>query len=215
MAIKELFNYFLFIFSALFFIIDSVGVVPIFISLTANYSERRKKIMAKKGSLTAFFILLFFAVTGSFVMDSFGISVPAFRIAGGILLLLLAIDMVLATPNSPIRNENEEERQESVKREDISVFPIAIPLLSGPAAITMLILFMKQAQGALLKQLLIILALIINMIFCWFALNFATQISKWLGKTGINVISRIFGILLTAIACQLFIDGVIEAFHLG
>jgi multiple antibiotic resistance protein len=210
----DLMNYFLAVFSALFFTIDSLGVIPIFISLTADATEQYKRKMAKKGALTAFFILLFFAVTGSFVMNSFGISVPAFRIAGGILLLLLAIDMVLANSNSPIRNENEEEKQETARREDISVFPIAIPLLSGPAAITLLILFMKQAEGFFEKQILILLALIINMLVCWLGLVFANQISKVLGKSGINVVTRIFGILLTALACQLFIDGVTEAFHI-
>jgi len=211
---NDMLNYFLAVFSALFFTIDSVGVIPIFISLTANATEAYKRKMAKKGSLIAFFILFFFAITGSFVINIFGISLPAFRIAGGILLLLLAIDMVLANTNSPIRNENEEEKQETAKREDISVFPISIPLLSGPAAITLLILFMKQAEGIWEKQMIIIIALILNMLICWLGFSFANQISKYLGRSGINVVTRIFGILLTALACQLFIDGVREAFHL-
>lgn len=210
---QELLNYFFAVFAALFFTIDCLGVTPIFIMLTASGTKEYRRKMARKGSLTAFIILLFFAVTGSFVMDAFGISLPAFRIAGGILLLLLAIDMVMAT-NSPIRNENEEERQETAQRDDVSVFPIAIPLLSGPAAITLLTLFMKQAQGLFIKQALIIIALIVNMLICWLVLIFSNQLSKLLGKTGINVITRIFGILLTALACQFFIDGVIEAFQL-
>jgi len=211
---NEFSNYFFAVFSALFFTIDCLGITPIFISLTANTSSIYKRKMAKKGTLTAFAILFFFALTGSFVMDAFGISLPAFRIAGGILLLLLSIEMVLANPNPPIKSENAEEKKENAKRNDISVFPVAIPLLSGPAAITLLILFMKQAQGLFIKQTIIITALILNMIICWFVLIFSVQIAKLLGKTGINVISRIFGILLTALACQLFIDGVIGAFHL-
>ena len=210
----ELLNYFLAKFSALFFTIDCLGITPIFITLTANSSSLYKRKMAKKGSLTAFIILFFFAMTGSLLLDAFGITLPAFRIAGGILLLVLSLEMVLANPNPPMKSENEEERKESAKRNDISVFPVAIPLLSGPAAITLLILFMKHAQGDLLKQALIVLALVLNMAVCWFVLIFAGQISKMLGKTGINVASRIFGILLTALACQFFIDGVVEAFHL-
>lgn len=210
---QELTNYFLAVFSALFFTIDCLGMSPIFIMLTANGTNDYRRKMARKGSLVAFIILLFFAITGSFVLDAFGISLPAFRIAGGILLLLLAVDMVMAT-NSPIRNENEEERQENALREDISVFPIAIPLLSGPAAITILTLFMRQAQGVFIKQAIIILALVVNMFICWLVLVFSNQLTKLLGRTGINVITRIFGILLTALACQFFIDGLIEAFQL-
>lgn len=211
---QELINYFFAVFSALFFTIDCLGMSPVFIMLTASGTNEYRKKMARKGSLIAFVILLFFAVTGSFVLDTFGISLPAFRIAGGILLLLLAIDMVMAT-NSPIRNENEEERQENAQRDDISVFPVAIPLLAGPAAITILTLFMKQAQGMFIKQAIIILALVLNMFICWLVLLFSNQLSKMLGKTGINVITRIFGILLTSLACQFFIDGVIEAFKLN
>lgn len=207
----DLFNYFIVIFTALFFTIDSLGVMPIFISLTINTPNSYRKKMAKKAAVIAFIILFIFAITGSFIMDAFGVSVSSFRIAGGILLLLLAIDMVLSTPESP---KPKNDSDSSFQRKDISVFPLAIPLLSGPAGITLLILFMKQANGILLKQLLIILALLLNMIICWLILMFANKISRILGESGVNVLTKIFGILLTALACQLFIDGVREAFHL-
>jgi multiple antibiotic resistance protein len=170
--------------------------------------------MAKKGAITAFLILAVFAVSGSIILDMFGIGLPAFRIAGGILLLLLAIDMVMAKPEPPIKSETQEEREETLLREDISVFPLAIPLLSGPAAITMLILLMKQAEHNSLKQFVVLLALVANLLICWLVLTFASKISGFLGRTGINVLNRIFGILLTALACQFFIDGIIQAFHL-
>jgi multiple antibiotic resistance protein len=151
-------------------------------------------------------------LSGSTVLNILGISLPAFRIAGGVLLLLLSIDMVLAKPSSAIRSETQEEREEALSKDDISVFPLAIPLLSGPAAITMVILFMKQAEGDIMHQFIILLCLGVNMLICWIVLNFATKISKFLGKTGINVLNRIFGILLTALACQFFIDGISEVF---
>lgn len=202
----ELLNYFIVIFTALFFTIDSLGVMPIFISLTANMSPSYQQKMAKKAAIIAFIILFLFAVTGTFIMDAFGVSVPAFRIAGGILLLLLAIDMVLSNPEPP--------KPTSTPKKDISVFPLAVPLLSGPAGITLLILFTKQANGMIIKQILIILALLLNMIICWIVLMFANKISNFLGESGVNVLTKIFGILLTALACQLFIDGVREAFHI-
>jgi multiple antibiotic resistance protein len=168
--------------------------------------------MASKGVLIASIILIFFALSGSSLLNLLGINLAAFRISGGILLLLLSIDMVLAKPSSAIKSETLEEREEALHREDISVFPLAIPLLSGPAAITMLILFMKQAEGNITQQLIIFLSLFINMIVCWIVLNFSVSISNFLGKTGISVLNRIFGILLTALACQFFIDGISEAF---
>ena len=199
-------------FLALFFTIDVIGTAPIFVALTSNASLEARKKMASKGVLIASIILLFFALSGAGVLNLLGINLAAFRIAGGILLLLLSIDMVLAKPSSAIKSETVEEREEALSRDDISVFPLAIPLLSGPAAITMLILFMKQAEGNIAQQCIIYFSLFINMAICWIVLNFSVAISNFLGKTGINVLNRIFGILLTALACQFFIDGISEAF---
>lgn len=199
-------------FLALFFTIDAIGVTPIFVSLTSNTGVEYKRKMAVRGVLISSLILFLFAVTGTSILNILGIKLAAFRIAGGILLLLLSIDMVFARTMSAIRAETREEHEEALHKPDISVFPLAIPLLSGPATITMLILFMKQAQGNIIQQLTVLFALAANMLICWIVLNFSSAISKYLGRTGINVLNRIFGILLTALACQFFIDGIYEAF---
>ncbi len=211
----EIFKPLLVNFWALFFTIDILGTLPIFISLTANYSRPFQKKMAFKAPLTAFVILLIFSLTGNSILKSFGLSLPAFKIAGGILLLLLSIEMVVAKPEPQMKSTNEAEKEENERRNDISVFPLAIPLLAGPAAITILILLMKEYEGQLLNQFMIILALFLNMFLCWLAFKYATLIAKFLGHSGINVLTRIFGILLTALACQFFIDGISEAFHLA
>lgn len=211
----EIFKPLLVNFWALFFTIDILGTLPIFISLTANYSEPFQKKMAFKAPLTAFVILLIFSLTGNSILKSFGLSLPAFKIAGGILLLLLSIEMVVAKPEPQMKSTNDAEKEENERRNDISVFPLAIPLLAGPAAITILILLMKEYEGQLLNQFMIILALFLNMLLCWLAFKYATFIARFLGHSGINVLTRIFGILLTALACQFFIDGISEAFHLG
>lgn len=200
------------IFLALFFTIDVIGVTPIFVSLTSNGNEEYRRKMVRHGVVIASIILFLFTFTGTSILGILGIGLPAFRIAGGILLLILSIDMVMARPISSIRAETKEEHEESLLRQDISVFPLAIPLLSGPATITMLILFMRQAHGDIVQQLIILLALIANMFICWLVLRNSSTISKVLGRTGINVLNRIFGILLTALACQFFIDGINEAF---
>lgn len=208
----DILNSALVIFLALFFTIDVVGLTPIFVSLTSNASQEYRRKMVINGVFIASLILLFFAFSGTTVLSILGIKLPAFRISGGILLLLLSIDMVFAKQSSAIRTETKEEYEESLHKQDISVFPLAIPLLSGPATITMLILFMKQAQGNVLQQAIVLSALAVNMLICWLVLNFSASISRFLGTTGINVLNRIFGILLTALACQFFIDGISEAF---
>jgi len=210
--VSDYINSLLVIFLALFFTIDVIGVTPIFVSLTSNVNNEYRRKMAINGVFIATLILLLFAISGTSILNILGIELAAFRIAGGILLLLLSIDMVLAKPISVIRTETKEEHEEALYKHDISVFPLAIPLLSGPATITMLILFMRQAQGNIVQQLVVLSALTANMFICWIVLNFSSEISKFLGTTGINVLNRIFGVLLTALACQFFIDGISEAF---
>ena len=203
------------IFSALFFTIDILGNLPIFISLTANYSPKFQRKMAIKGPIVAFFILTAFALLGNFILEWFGLSLPAFKFAGGILLLFLSIDMVMANPEPQMKSESGAAKKETDLRQDISVFPLAIQLLSGPASMTLLILMMKEYQSQPINQLIVIIALLLNMILCCIAFKYATYIAKFLGRSGINVLTRIFGVLLTALACQFFIDGIIEAFHIN
>ncbi|MCQ2958531.1 MAG: MarC family protein, partial [Candidatus Gastranaerophilales bacterium] len=149
-------------FWALFLTIDPLGVTPIFISLTSKCTPKQRRQIANKGSFIAFMVLVFFALTGSLLLDMFGITIYAFRIAGGILLILLSIEMVMAkTPETQPDEENTT---------NLAVFPISIPLLSGPAAITMLILFIKQSQGDLLQKSIVILALMLNMFIVWLCL---------------------------------------------
>ena len=197
-------------FSKLFVTLDGIGLAPVFIALTAHSKEKWRNIMMNKAIVIAFFILLFFAYTGSIVLDLLGISLTALKIAGGILLLIMAIDLVLGNPEPAMSNENKEERKESLKRTDISVFPLAIPLLSGPATITMLTICMKNAQGNVVDRSLIIAALFFNLVVCWLILKFASKVSMILGKTGVSVINRIVGILLAAMSCEFLMTGLIE-----
>ena len=203
METEKIISIFIIQFWALFLTIDAIGATPIFISLTSKCSELQRKSIANKGVLIAFLILVFFALTGSLLLDLFGISLAAFRLGGGILLMLLSIEMVMSKTASQPNDDDSAT--------DLAVFPISIPLLSGPAAITMLILFIKQAEGDLLKKAIVLFALFLNMFFVWLCLRFSSKISNMMGKTGANVVTKIFGILLTALACQFIIDGVLEA----
>lgn len=197
-------------FSKLFVTLDGIGLAPVFIALTGTAKTKWRNIMMNKAVVIAFFILLFFGFTGSIILDLLGISLTALKIAGGILLLIMAIDLVLANPEPAMNSENRDEKRESLKRTDISVFPLAIPLLSGPATITMLTICMKNSQGSVVDQGLIVAALAVNLVVCWLILKFASSLSKVLGKTGVSVINRIVGILLAAMACEFFINGIVE-----
>ena len=211
--IHEVVTIFIVQFWALFLTIDPIGATPIFISLTAALNEKRRARVADKGVMIAFMVLVFFTLTGSLLLDLFGISLPAFRLAGGILLMILSIEMVLS---KSVSSSETVDNSSSVpySPSDLAVFPISIPLLSGPAAITMLILFIKQSGGDYIKKAIVILALLINMFIVWICLRFSGKICKFLGKTGTNVVTKIFGILLTALACQFIIDGIFEAIKL-
>ena len=203
------FSQFCIYFITLFLCIDVPGIAPLFIAMTCDFSPQKQLKIVNKTILTSLIILLIFAVSGLSVLNVFGISLAAFKLAGGILLLLLAIEMVLG--KIPKADNSEYEDAGS----DIAVFPLALPLLSGPATISMLIVFMKQAEGNLINQSLVIFALLINMIIAWLTLRFANKITLVLGRSGINVLTKIFGILMAALACQFIISGVAEAFKLS
>ena len=199
---------------AFFVTIDPVGLGPMFAALTAGMDGRDRRRMAVKGTLIGALILFGFAFVGELLLTSLGISTAAFRIAGGILLLLLAIDMVFAR-ESGLRTTTEDEKDEARHRPDISVFPLAIPLIAGPGAMTSVVLFMGRAEGDAIGQAAVLGMLAAVLVGTLLVLLFAGEVSRVLGRTGINVINRVLGILLTALACQFIIDGVMESGILG
>jgi multiple antibiotic resistance protein len=192
---------------ALFVAIDPIGVGGIFAALTRGAGRRHRRWLALKGTMIATGILLVFAFGGEVLLRYLGISFAALRIAGGILLLLLAIDMVFARP-SGMRSTTDREAEEAGHRDDISVFPLAIPLIAGPGAITLTLLLMGQAEGDLAREAAVLGVLIGVLALTLLTLLFAGEVTRLLGVTGINVLNRVFGILLAALACQFVIDGI-------
>lgn len=200
-------------FIAFFVTIEPAGVGPVFVALTQGTSARHKRRMAVKGTLIAAGILFVFAFVGQLLLQSLGIGFAAFRIAGGILLLLLAIDMVFARP-SGLRSTTPGEDAEAQAAADISVFPLAIPLLAGPGALTSVLLLMDRANGAAEHALVLgILSVVLAITLA--VLLFAGAVTRFLGVTGVNVINRVLGILLAALACQFLIDGARQAGFIG
>ncbi len=192
-------------FVTLFVILDPIGCAVIFATLTRGLPRDQRRHAALRGTAIATLLVLAFAGGGVWLLDALNISLPAFRIAGGILLFLLATDMVFARP-SGIRNPTPPEQKESAHRDDISVFPLAFPLLAGPGALTSIVLLVGKA-GSPLAIAAVIGALAAVMAITLAALLAAPQLMRVLGVTGANVVSRILGIILAALAAQLVLDG--------
>jgi multiple antibiotic resistance protein len=197
-------------FVTFFVTIDPVGTLPIFMILTRGQDSNRRQQTAIKSILVALSILVIFAVAGEFFLGLLGITLPAFRIAAGILLLLLSIDMVFAR-QSGIRTTTDAETQEAGHRADVAVFPLAVPVIAGPGAITSVILIMGRAEGSIMLQLLAIALLLAVLGLCLIALLFASWLTDVLGVTGVNVIGRVFGIILAGLAIQYVLDGLTVA----
>ncbi|MGF9758369.1 MarC family protein [Microvirga sp. 0TCS3.31] len=188
--------------------LDPVALAPIFVSLTRgmNASERRR--VAVRASLIAFGILAFFGLGGELLLRLLGVGIPAFRISGGLLLFWIAFEMVFER-----RNERKQHTADIAITEDhirnVAAFPLAIPLMAGPGAITAVILLAGRADGnvAYLSALLILIAL--GILSCLIVFSAADRVSRWLGVTGNVVLTRLLGVILAGLAVQFIIDGVL------
>lgn len=190
--------------------IGSLDVAAMFAVLTANYSAQQKMSAAIRGTLIATLILVTFALIGELLLSSLGISLAALRIAGGILLLLIAIEMVFARSSGGTSTTSEEE-QEAFAKSDISVFPLATPLIAGPGAMGAVILLIANQEGDFTGQAIIIASLLAILLLTFTCLILAVKIQKILGVTGMHVIARVMGVLLSALAVQFIIDGIIQS----
>ncbi|ODT71798.1 MAG: antibiotic resistance protein MarC [Pelagibacterium sp. SCN 63-23] len=206
-------NTFLVAFATLFATVGVADIAFIFAALTKDNTAAQRRIFATRGVLVALAILLFFAVLGNAILDVFGITIPALRTAGGILLLLIAIDMVFARHSGGTGTTDEEEI-EARQSHDISVFPLAMPLMAGPGAISAVILLTTGATSDL-EFWLVLAAIVVILALCWLTLLIAIPIQRLLGLTGLSVVSRVVGILLAALAVQFVFDGIRTSGLLG
>jgi len=197
-------------FTTFFATVSPLDVGPVFAAMTPAVKARERRRMAVRGTLIATAILVIFALTGELVLGSLGISLAALRVAGGILLLLIAIDMVFAR-TSGSTTTTEEETLEASTRADVTVFPLATPLIAGPGAMGAAILLMADAEGSLLTQGIVLLMLLTVMVITLASLLLASQLQRYLGVTGLHAVSRMFGVLLSALAVQFMFDGLAQS----
>lgn len=206
-------NTFLVALATLFATVGVADIAFIFAALTKDNTPAERRVFALRGVVIACIILLLFGVLGDGILDLFGITLPALRTAGGILLLLIAIDMVFARHSGATGTTSEEE-VESRRRNDISVFPLALPLLAGPGSISAVILLTTGARSDL-DFWLVLAAVVVIMAAALVTLLLAIPIQRLLGITGLAVVSRVVGILLAALAVQFLFDGIRTSGLLG
>lgn len=199
--------FFITAFVTMFVVIDPIGLAPLFVALTQGMTDAARRRIAWRATLIGILILLAFAAFGEALLAFIGISMPAFRVAGGILLFLTALDMLFER-----RTKRREDKQEE-DREDPSVFPLAIPLIAGPGAIASVILLMGQRPGLEGAALVLGATGIVMLIVMTFFLA-SGLIERALGKTGVTVVTRLLGMLLAALSVQFVLDG-LSAFGFG
>ncbi|MGD0369187.1 MAG: MarC family protein [Acidobacteriaceae bacterium] len=193
--------------SSIFFLVDPFAAIPSFIAITSGIEPDRRHRMARKAALTCFIVLISFALAGQFIFSLFGIKLPAFEIAGGLILMLIGIDMIEAR-RSPTQ-ESQGETEEAAAREDAGIVPLGIPMLAGPGAISSVMVLVGQAPNHW-QMLAILGSITITALISYFVLAGADRIRVFLGETGIRVLVRIMGLLLVALAMQFFVNGLTD-----
>jgi multiple antibiotic resistance protein len=206
---KIQFEFFLVTFPALFSIVNPVSALGPFLGMTAQDTNDKRVRMARRACLIACLVLCVCAATGSFVFNFFGITIPALKVAGGVLLFLVSIDMIYARPSRA--RASEEDTAEGAMKDDVAVFPLAIPLLSGPGAIVTVFILSDRAKTTM-DTLVVYFSIVLVMFLSFVILSQASRMARFLGQIGINVVSRLMGLILAALAVQFMIDGVLQAF---
>jgi multiple antibiotic resistance protein len=192
-------------FPSLFVIINPLMVTSVFIALTSNATPEAKRAIIRKTTIIAFAVLLVCAISGTLLFRFFSITIGAFQIAGGIILFSVAMGMLHA--NAPRTKQTPEEMEEALRRDDIAVVPLAIPMVSGPGSITTVIVLSGEAH-ATPNRVILFLAIAVAIAIVFVMLRNAARIQKFLGPSGLNITTRLMGLVLAAIAVQFVIHGI-------
>lgn len=195
--------------SAIFFVVDPLSAVPLFLAMTRNDSVDKRRETALRAAVTAALVLSSFALGGAWIFKLLGIGLPAFKVAGGVVLLLLALDMIRTQPSKTRITEGEVE--EGAGKDDIAIVPLAMPLLAGPGSIATAIVLMARARGGPWWQMVaVLLAIVVTCAAAWLILAGSARTERVLGKTTLAILERAAGLLLVAIAIQFMMDGLGE-----
>lgn len=193
-------------FITFFTVIDPLGLVPVALVILANNNLKERRKIITRAVIIGALVIFVFAILGKLLIESLGIGLYAFNIAGGVLLFLIALDMLFG--RTPGTRETPIEEKEAISSSDVSVFPLAIPMIAGPGTIATTILFADDASGNSLNILILAVVLIFILLIAWVAMIKSSLIMKFIGRTGILVFSRILGIILAALAVQYILNGI-------
>jgi multiple antibiotic resistance protein len=192
-------------FSSLLAIVDPIAAVPLFLALTADYTREHRRATLRTAIITATLVLMIFAVLGTAILRFFGVTTEAFRITGGLLFLGVGAEMLRGTRS--VGKTTPQEQDEAASRQEVAVIPLGLPTLAGPGAITTVVTLNAQAP-ALWHHLAIQVAIIAVMVVAWVALAIAPAVFHRLGQTGLNIVTRVMGLIVMVIGTQFIIDGI-------
>jgi multiple antibiotic resistance protein len=192
--------------SAVFFVIDPMANVPIFLTITASDTPAQRRRTALRAAAATWVTLSVFALAGGLIFKAFGISLGAFKIAGGLMLLLMSVDMMRAQPSAT--RTSAEEQGEACARDDVALFPLAIPMLAGPGAIATVMVLMSRAAWHPVRTLAVFVAVTVACAASWLMMRSAANAERLLPKTLLRALERIMGLLLAAVAVEFIAGGI-------
>lgn len=199
-------------FTSLFSVANPIAAMPVFLSLTEGETTDEKAATARKASIYMFCVLIVFLLAGTYILSFFGISLPGIRIAGGLVIIRAGFSML--NPETGGRKLTDEDREAAKEKEDISFSPLAMPLLSGPGSIAVVIGFGSQATGVI-DFVVHGVAVLMTAFLAWGILRVAPALTKYIGKSGMTVITRMMGFIALAIGVQFVINGIAKFFQIG
>jgi multiple antibiotic resistance protein len=195
-------------FPAILFVVDPFAAVPIFASITAGDPLQKRREIARRAALAAALILTLFALLGGLVFRLLGISLGAFKIAGGLMLLLMAIDMMRAQPSRT--RSTVAEQEEGRDKEDVAVVPLALPMLAGPGAIATVTVLMSRAGWRPLPTAAVFVSIWVTALISWLVLGATAQAERFMSRTTLRIIERVAGLFLAAVAVEFMVGGIAD-----
>ncbi|HVD06267.1 MAG TPA: MarC family protein [Gemmatimonadaceae bacterium] len=206
----ELLQFALITFTSVLFIVDPIAVIPTYLVITRDEAPLQRRRTALRACIAAALLLIAFGLAGKFIFQILGITMPAFRIAGGAILWIVAMDMLQAKRST---QESTPEIEEGTVKEDVALTPLAMPMLAGPGAISTIMVLAGQAR-TLPQSIVVYLSIVLTAAVCWLTLRIGERLMTRMGQTGIRVMTRIMGLLLAALAAQFVLTGVREGMRL-
>ena len=200
----------LLIFTSILFIVDPFAVIPTFLAMTVRDTPAQRRVLARRGAWTCAITLIAFAVGGSLIFKIFGITIGAFKIAGGVLIGLNALDMVQARRSQ--QRETPVETAEGIQKDDIGIMPLGVPMLAGPGAIST-VMVLALGSKSVAATAAVYISIVLTALITFLVLSAASMVERRLGQTGMRILTRLMGLVLCAIAVQFIIDGIKLSFR--